>query len=242
MDKRDWIWLTLFSIAMAFLESAVVVYLREIYYPNGFQFPLVPIESKLAVTELIREFATLVMLLGIGILVGKTKIERFAYFIYSFAVWDIFYYVFLKCLLNWPDSIFTWDVLFLIPITWVGPVIAPIITSITMIILAIVMVKKANQVKNFRLKFFEIFMLILGSLVTIFSFIQDYFGFLITNYKFSEWNYLNNNSIFGKSANYIPSDFNWWIFLLAELILAIPIVSIYRGLANSINSFQRNSK
>jgi hypothetical protein len=235
MDKRDWIWLTLFSISMAFLESAVVVYLREIYYPEGFKFPLVPIESKIAVTELIREFATMVMLLGIGILVGKSKIERFAYFIYSFAIWDIFYYVFLKCLLNWPESIFTWDVLFLIPITWVGPVIAPIITSLTMITLALVLVKKANQIRRFQLKFFEVFMLILGSIVTVISFIQDYFGFLITKYSFSEWNFFTNDSIFEKSANYVPSDFNWWIFLLAEVILVIPIIKVYRLKAQNIN-------
>lgn len=227
MDKRDWIWLSLFSIAMAFLESAVVVYLREIYYPEGFQFPLIPIEEKLAITELIREFATLVMLIGIGILVGKSKIERFAYFIYCFAIWDIFYYIFLKCLLNWPESIYTWDVLFLLPITWVGPVIAPIITSCTMIALAIILVKKANQIRSFRLKFFEIFMLVLGSLITILAFIEDYLGFLITNYHFNEWSFFNNDSIFEKSSNYIPSDFNWWLFLLAELILCIPILKVY---------------
>lgn len=45
------VWLILFSIAMGYLESAVVVYLREIYYPNGFVFPLTPIDSTIAITE-----------------------------------------------------------------------------------------------------------------------------------------------------------------------------------------------
>ncbi len=228
MDKRDWIWLSLFSISMAFLESAVVVYLREIYYPNGFGFPLVPIGQKIAITELFRELATMIMLLGIGILVGKNKIERFAYFLYSFAIWDIFYYVFLKCLLNWPDSLLTWDVLFLIPVTWVGPVIAPIITSITMIALAIILVKKSNQNQSFKMSFTDIFLLVLGSLITILAFIQDYVSFLMSNCELSEWSLFSNEAIFERSANYIPTDFNWALFVFAELILITPILMIYK--------------
>src|SRR5271167_2605871 len=97
-------WLTLFSIAMGFMETAVVIYLRKVYYPRGFQFPLVPIEPSIALTEFLREAATIIMLLGIGILTGKTRAQKFAFFIYCFAVWDIFYYVFLKIFLNWPES------------------------------------------------------------------------------------------------------------------------------------------
>lgn len=88
------VWLTLFSIAMGFMETAVVVYLRKIYYPGGFHFPLVPISSDIALIEFIREAATLIMLFGIGALTGKTVSQKFAFFIYCFAIWDIFYYVF----------------------------------------------------------------------------------------------------------------------------------------------------
>ena len=90
------IWLTLFSIAMGFMETAIVVYLRELYYPKGFQFPLTVIPSNIALVEFLREAATLIMLIGIGIVAGKNKPQRFAFFIYCFAIWDIFYYVFLK--------------------------------------------------------------------------------------------------------------------------------------------------
>ena len=130
-------WVIIFSIAMAFLESAVVVYIREIYYPEGFNFPLKLIDNHIAITELLRELATVIMLIAIAVLAGKNSYERFAYFILSFAIWDIFYYVFLKMILNWPLSFLEWDVLFLLPYTWVGPVIAPIINSILMIILAL---------------------------------------------------------------------------------------------------------
>ncbi len=95
-------------------------------------------DEHLALTEIFREAATLIMLVGIGIIAGRNSSERFAWFLYSFAVWDIFYYIFLKLLLNWPESFMTWDILFLIPATWVGPVIAPVIVSITMIAFALI--------------------------------------------------------------------------------------------------------
>jgi hypothetical protein len=118
---KTFLWLTLFSIAMGYMESAIVVYLRKIYYPDGFQFPLTPIEVHIRLTEILREAATLIMLITIGIVAGKTKLQRFSFFIFCFGIWDIFYYVFLKMLLGWPATIFDWDILFLIPVPWVGP-------------------------------------------------------------------------------------------------------------------------
>jgi hypothetical protein len=56
---------TFFSIAMGLLESAVVVYLREIYFPDGFNFPLNPIHGKIFTIELLRELATLIMLISL---------------------------------------------------------------------------------------------------------------------------------------------------------------------------------
>ncbi|MEK6792710.1 MAG: hypothetical protein AABX95_02740 [Nanoarchaeota archaeon] len=119
MKKESWkkFWIvTIFSIAMGFLESTIVIYLRKIYYPDGFDFPLKGfIDPNILSIEWIREFFTIVMLITIGLLAGKTLYEKFAYFILSFAIWDIFYYVFLKAFLDWPQSWITWDLLFLIP-------------------------------------------------------------------------------------------------------------------------------
>jgi hypothetical protein len=111
-----------YSIAMAFLETTVVVYLRKLYYPEGFDFPLKALDFSIGIIEFLREFATLVMILTVALLTGKTKNEKFAAFIFIFAVWDIFYYIFLYVTLGWPSSLWTWDILFLIPTTWVGPV------------------------------------------------------------------------------------------------------------------------
>src|SRR3981189_1372652 len=115
-----------FSIAMATLESAVVVYLRALYYPDGFTVALKLIDQRILLIEIAREGATLLMLVGIGLLAGRNFKDQFAYFLLSFAVWDIFYYLWLKVFIGWPSSLLEWDILFLIPFTWLGPVLAPV--------------------------------------------------------------------------------------------------------------------
>ena len=81
-----------------------------------------------------REAATLVMLLGVAMLAGTDRWDRIALFCIAFGVWDIAYYVWLWVFLRWPPSLLTWDVLFLIPVPWVGPVVAPVIVSVVMIV------------------------------------------------------------------------------------------------------------
>jgi hypothetical protein len=134
---------TIFGIAFAYIESAVVVYLREIFHPNGFDFPLIVFSSDnfdvtLLFTEIGREAATMVLILTACTLFGSNLHQRLAYFLVTFAVWDIFYYVWLKVLLDWPASIMSWDILFLIPATWASPVLAPVIISLTMFLFALV--------------------------------------------------------------------------------------------------------
>ena len=89
-------------------------------------------------TEIGREAATLVLILTACILIGRNRRQRFAYFLAIFAVWDIFYYVWLKVLLDWPASIMEWDILFLIPTTWASAVIYPVIISVIMLVFAVV--------------------------------------------------------------------------------------------------------
>jgi hypothetical protein len=126
-------WLTLFGVAFGVLEAAVVVYLRELYYPDGFRFPIVIIENRIAVVELIRELATLLMLLGVAMAVARDAMDRFFVFAFLFGVWDIVYYLGLRVFVGWPQSLLTWDVLFLIPVPWLGPVLYPVIVSLFLI-------------------------------------------------------------------------------------------------------------
>ncbi len=129
---------TAFAFTMANVETMIVVYLRRLYYPEGFQFPLVIIDVPTFLLELAREAATVVMLATFGIAAGRTKVGRFGYFMICFGLWDIFYYVWLKIILNWPASLLTWDVLFLIPVPWIGPVIAPVSVACTLIGMGVV--------------------------------------------------------------------------------------------------------
>ena len=130
-----WFVVVLYAIAMAWVESAVVFYLRsmidriEPYQPD----PL-PVIGGFASVELPREFATLVMLFAVGFLAGRTWRARMGYSAIAFGVWDIFYYVFLKMMCGWPHSLLDWDVLFLLPLPWWGPVLAPVLISLLMIL------------------------------------------------------------------------------------------------------------
>jgi hypothetical protein len=140
--------LLLFGLAFGYVEAAVVFYLRKIIHFHSnydltkyhvilnlkfitFVDPIqaLLINSKTNEVEVVREAATIVMLFCLAILVGKNKLQKLAVFMIGFATWDLAYYLFLKILDNWPRSLFTKDVFFLIPVTWIGPVITPLIIS-----------------------------------------------------------------------------------------------------------------
>jgi hypothetical protein len=119
---------------MAWVESAAVFYLRSLihriepYQPN----PL-PVAGGFGFAEAVRELATMVMLLTVGILAGRNWKSRLGYSAIAFGVWDILYYVFLKVMCGWPRSLLDWDVLFLLPLPWWGPVLAPVSIALLMI-------------------------------------------------------------------------------------------------------------
>jgi hypothetical protein len=141
-------WLTIYAVAMAYVESAVVVYLRAIYYPHGFDFPLTVMPPGMVAIEIGREAATLIMLLGVAALAGADRWEWFLAFCLSFGVWDIFYYAWLWMFVRWPPSLFTWDLLFLIPVPWIGPVLAPALVSGALVVGSLLMLRlKARGVR-----------------------------------------------------------------------------------------------
>lgn len=228
------VWLTVFSIAMGFLETSVVVYLRKLYYPEGFKFPLIPVTRDIATTEFFREIATIIMLIGAGVMAGKNAVQRFVFFLYSFAIWDIFYYVFLKVLLNWPESFFTWDILFLVPVPWVGPVIAPCLVSLSMIVLTFVVVYFQEKGKHVYISFKEWILLIVGSITAILSFMWDYLLY-ISNYGADQgiWTLSSNKNMFDEVKNYVPQEFNWWLFGMGQGIICFAIWMLYRRVKKS---------
>ncbi|MEX1240227.1 MAG: hypothetical protein WEB30_10935 [Cyclobacteriaceae bacterium] len=215
----------IFSIAMAALESAVVVYLRALYYPDGFSVAFKLIDEKILGVEIMREAATLTMLLSVGYLAGKNLRARIAYFLLTFGVWDIFYYAWLKVFIDWPASIFDWDILFLIPIAWLGPVLAPIICSLTMILLAMVLILNSRRVTP------ALWILLLtGSAFILYTFMEDYGGLLIRNGLLSGYaSILRNEDFIRVASEYMPTSFSWGIFSLGEAFLLGGIFFQYQG-------------
>lgn len=169
--KKSLLWLFVFSASFALVESSVVIYLRSLYYPDGFYFPLKVIQPDHLIVELAREAATIVMLVSAGMIAGEHRWEKFSYFMFSFGVWDIFYYVWLKVALDWPSSIFDWDILFLIPMPWIGPVIVPVLISLFFITASILILKKERE--SFRPSLAAWLSAIGGSGLILFSFMKD---------------------------------------------------------------------
>jgi hypothetical protein len=150
--KRTILALFLFGTAFGYLEAAVVCYLRQLHEPARQRFypgrsaaelfPLLtldqlrstgPESERILATEIGREAATIAMLAAVALAVSGSAGQWAAAFVIAFGVWDITFYVFLKLLLGWPASLLTWDILFLVPVPWVGPVLAPALVSAAMV-------------------------------------------------------------------------------------------------------------
>jgi hypothetical protein len=213
-------WLSLFAIAMGFLETSVVIYLRELYYPSGFKFPLQVIPEHIARVEIFREAATIFMLVGAAYLAGHSKTTRFAYFLIAFSIWDIFYYVFLYVFLAWPESLLTWDILFLIPFPWTGPVIAPCLVCVGLICLAWFILHFEAQGKAVKIHPMHWFLLISGCVIIICSFLSDYFSILHNQHTSASF-LPSKEGLFTELKTYVPQQFNWFLFLSGLFISSV---------------------
>jgi hypothetical protein len=193
-----------FAIAMANVETMIVVYLRRLYYPEGFQFPLVIIDVPTFLLELLREVATVVMLVAFGVAAGRTKVGRFAYFMIGFGLWDIFYYVWLKAVLNWPASLLTWDVLFLIPVPWLGPVLAPVSVACTLIGMGVVLLGLEARGPVLPAGKTVWLAQVVAAAMIIFSFTIDV------------WPRLDGHGAL--LAQWVPVTYHWWLLILGQLL------------------------
>ncbi len=191
--KRTLLALILFGIAFGYVEAAVVVYLRTIFVPirqEAFRavthndlFPLLTVEHLQAAgpeyggllgIELGRELATIVMLAATGLAIAGNFRQWLAGFMISFGVWDIFYYLFLRLLIGWPESLLTWDLLFLLPVPWVGPVISPVIISLSMILAGGVILGREAAGRPLRFRWLDWVSIFAGGLTVIVAFCWDW--------------------------------------------------------------------
>ena len=203
--------MVVFAVAMAWVEAAVVYYLRtmidriEPHQPE----PL-PIIGRLGPTELVREVATLIMLLTVGTLAGKTWRNRLGYAALAFGVWDIFYYVFLKLLCGWPYSLLDWDVLFLLPLPWWGPVLAPVSIAVLMIVWGTLVCEGANRPTDFAAGRKLWVLSGTGAALALYLFMADCI----------------RASSGGVEAvrQVVPTEFQWGWFTVAWLLMAAPVL------------------
>ena len=204
--------LFLFGISFGYVEAAVVVYLRAIYDPIRQHlhpdrkprdlFPLIspqqladagPENPRRLVIEIGREAATMAMLGGIALACGRTFYQSVAAFAVAFGVWDISFYAFLKLMIQWPESLRTWDILFLIPLPWVGPVWAPVLVAATMIVCGLISLGWGGL----RIPPLSWLAIVAGALVIVLGFVWDF------------------RTI---AAGGLPNAFNWPLLLAGEAI------------------------
>lgn len=214
--RRVVIGLVIFGVAFGYVEAAVVAYLRAMYaplrahfYPTaspGELFPLLTLDQLSAVgpehairlkIELGREFATLAMLASVALIAARTAREWIAAFVVCFGVWDISFYLALKLLLGWPASLLTWDILFLLPVPWVGPVIAPILVSISMIGAGLVVLWREYHHKPVHIAGSRWALILVGGAIVVAAFVWDF-----------------RTTAMGRS----PNPFNWTVFFLGEVM------------------------
>lgn len=214
--KRTACALLLFGSAFGYLEAAVVAYLRLLheparlhYYPKrppSELFPLLTLDQlraaggnqpRVLAIEIGREAATLLMLATVALAVSRNASQWAAAFCISFGAWDSTFYLFLKLLLGWPASLLTWDILFLIPVPWAGPVAAPILVSAAMIAGGIVQLWSESRPHPIRIAPLHWVGILAGAAIIIFSLAMDYRNLL---------------------AGGLPHPFNWPIFAAGMLL------------------------
>ena len=225
--RSRFVWLAVFAMAMGFLEGIVVIYLRELYYPQGFDFPLKLMSPEMVSIEWIREITTLIMLAAVGIIAGRNNLQRLMYFLFAFGVWDIFYYVALKLLIGWPASLFNWDLLFLIPVSWLSPVLAPVICSVTMIVMAVLITGK--QEKGFTVEPRPVDWILIagGAAIIFYTFMVDYMKLIIDSGVIgSKSTSDGRGQLINMITNYVPGNYNWFLFLIGELMIIAATVKI----------------
>jgi hypothetical protein len=209
--RRIVVGLFLFGISFGYVEAAVVLYLRALYEPlrqrltpgraPGDLFPLLdrgrmvaeaPETGRLLTVEVIREAATILMLAAAAMLVTADRGLWLPAFSIAFGVWDVSFYLFLKLWIGWPASLGTWDLLFLLPVPWVAPVLAPVIVSLTIIGCGL-----AALCRPMKIGLLQWTGLILGGALVILSFTWD-FRYVI--------------------AGNLPHPFSWWLFVAGESV------------------------
>jgi hypothetical protein len=205
-ERTRWAIVMAFAIAMALVEAASVFYIRSLVDRiEPHQADPLPMNAALGNVELWREAATLVMIATLGMLAGRTWRRRAGYAALAFGAWDIFYYVFLRLISGWPKTLLDWDILFLLPLPWWGPVLAPVSIALVMIMWGTLATQSDDAATGAR-----------------WAWALGWVGIALALAVFmiDAWRALPD----GRDAvlRVLPTTFNWPLFSVALLLMASP--------------------
>jgi hypothetical protein len=208
----------IYATAMGYLEAAVVYYLRTMVNRlDPHQAHPLPEFGAIGPAELWREAATLIMLVMVGWLAGKTWRGRVGFSLIAFGIWDIAYYIFLIPLTGWPKSLLDWDILFLIPLPWWGPVLAPVSIALLMIAFgALATILELGEPPIWPRKIANM-LCVVGVFGALYVFMRDAIAVAPQ----------------GEAAlrNVLPETFHWTGFVTAWLLMAVPVADMTWQLA-----------
>ena len=201
---KRFLWVAAYAIAMALLEAVVVAYLRALIQVTDQAVALGPYLAM----EIGREVGTLTMLAAVGWLAGRQTGDRLACGAFAFGLWDIAYYAWLKVLLDWPANLLDWDILFLVPLRWWGPVLAPMLIAVLVCVSAVVAVVRVERGNRLAITPARVGALAVGGLLALYAFMADSLHALLGGR--SDW------------ATLRPTFFPWLLFLAALALMAWP--------------------
>jgi hypothetical protein len=196
---------------MAYLESAVVVYLTGALGGRvGEIFPLQPAleAGELNLIELGRELGTLVMIATLGLLVGRSPVEQLAWSSVVFGAWDIGYYAWLYVFAGWPSSLATVDLLFLLPVPWAGPVWSPLAVSVALVSFGLIAAARVRSGVPVRLLRWHVLAGLAGGFLVILSYTLDAANLI---------------------AGGLPGPYPWPVFMAGMLLALGAAVDALRG-------------
>ena len=112
----------------------------------------------------------------------------------------------------WPSSLLDWDILFLLPLPWWGPVLAPILIAV-LLILGGLMITQSEEQGPVRIPARSTLVALGGALLALYVFMEQ------------AWAALPGGIEAIRAV--LPTSFNWPLFIVAILLMAVPGVEIF---------------
>lgn len=195
------------ALLLGLFSALIFNYLRKLYWLPGHPGIFRTIPLKILLLETLREAVMIGIIVIVAVKSAKKLNQKFSLFLLIFGLWDLSFYVFTKIFTGWPKSLTQFDILFFLPWVWTGPVLAPVIVSVSFILLSRVLTRPTEKIP---------YLVIGGVAVILFTFFNNTGQFALT----------------GKGLEFLAADihklgFNWYLFGTGELILISGMFRLY---------------